>query len=255
MSDRIIARFSCGVASAVSARIAIDRYGDRVEVVNAFIAAEHPDNRRFLADCEAWFGRSITVLRDERYGADPARVWIAKRFIANRQGAPCSKAIKGSVLDAYDSGLPMVVGYDADEADRLDRFIDANPHKIVIAPLIEDGVTKDECRRRIAAAGIALPTPYLQGFDNSNCLKCPKGGLWYWNMIRRHYPENFEEVATIQDRLGPGSYFLSDRRGGGRVRVSLRMLHPDAGRQQDERPISCGGLCEMPEQTEMPWAP
>jgi len=250
-AGRIVARFSCGAASAVAMKVAIDRYGDRVVGVNAYVAAEHPDNRRFLADCERWLDRKITVVYDVRYGADPQRVWTAKRFIVSHRGAPCSKVLKGALLDACSvPGEPIVLGYTADEVGRLDRFIDANADKEVIAPLVEDGITKDDCFQIIAEAGIALPVPYQQGFKNSNCLKCPRGGAGYWNHIRRHYPANFEEVARLQDMLGPGSYFLSDRRGGKRVRVSLRMLDPNAGRFDAEPPIQCGGLCELPDTAE-----
>jgi hypothetical protein len=247
-SEAIVARFSCGAASAVATKIAIERYGDRVDVVNAYIAAEHDDNRRFLADCARWFGRTITVLSDTKYDADPLKVWIAKRFIASRQGAPCSKALKGEILDTYKPDAAIVLGYTSDEAHRLDRFIDANASRTVIAPLIEEGVSKADCFTRIADAGIELPLPYRQGFKNSNCLECPKGGLGYWKHIDRHYPENYEQVAQVQDLLGPGSWFLSDRRGGERVRVSLRMLRTidsNAWRIQDEEPVQCGGLCEL----------
>lgn len=246
----IVSRFSCGAASAVATKIAIDRYGDKVDIVNAFLAAEHPDNRRFLADCERWFGYSITVLRDTNYDADPLKVWWAKRFIASRQGAPCSKLLKGEILDTYRRWAPMVLGYTADEAGRLDRFIDANAGRRVIAPLIEEGITKADCFKIIADAGLVLPVPYLQGFDNSNCLECPKGGLGYWKHIDLHYPENYEKVAQLQDVLGRGSWFLSDRRGGKRVRLSLRMLREidePKWRIQDEPPVQCGGLCEMPD--------
>lgn len=246
----IVVRFSCGAASAVAGKMAIDRYGDDVDIINALITAEHEDNRRFAADCERWFGREIVVLRDEEYGADPLKVWIAKRFIAGKDGAPCSKALKGSVLDTYRPWAPIVLGYTADEAHRLDRFIDANPHRRVIAPLIEEGITKADCFDILTRAGIALPIPYLQGFHNSNCLKCPKGGLGYWKHLDRYYPESYEEVAQLQDLLGPGSWFLSDRRGKKRVRLSLRMLREiDEPRWKlsDEKPVECGGLCEMPE--------
>ena len=245
---RIVARFSCGAASAVALKKAIDRYGDRVVAINAYVLKEHPDNRRFLADCEHWLQRKILVTFDIKYNADPMKVWIAKRFIMSHKGAPCSKALKGVLLDAMSApGEPIVLGYTADESDRLNRFIDANPDKHVIAPLIDEGITKSDCFRILADAGIALPIPYRQGFKNSNCLECPKGGMGYWNHIRKHYPENFEEVARLQDLLGPGSYFLSDRRGGKRVRVSLRMLDPGAGRFDAEPPIQCGGLCELSE--------
>ena len=250
----MLARISCGAASIIAGKIAIERYGDRVELVNSYVGAESPDNRRFLADCETWLGRKVTVLRDEKYEANPAKVWIAKRFIVSRLGAPCSKILKAEVLDAYARpDDTIVLGYTAEEAGRLDRFIDANADKQVIAPLIEEGITKRECLQRVVDAGLVLPLPYRQGFHNSNCLMCPKGGAGYWNHIRRLYPENFEEVARIQDLLGPGSWFLSDRRDGKRVRVSLRTLDPEAGRFEEEPPVECGGLCELPEQLDLPF--
>ncbi len=69
--NRIICQFSCGAASAVATKLALAQYGQShdVQIVNAFIQQEHPDNRRFLADCERWFGRTITVLRNEKYVA------------------------------------------------------------------------------------------------------------------------------------------------------------------------------------------
>lgn len=248
--SRIVARFSCGAASFVAWKIAVERYGNRVEAVNAFLAAEHDDNRRFLIDCERYLGRTVTVLQDTKYDADPLKVWFAKRFIASNKGAPCARALKGEILDAYHPESPMVLGYTADEAGRLDRFLDANAGRSVIAPLIEEGLTKDDCFQIVADAGLVLPIPYLQGFDNSNCLKCPKGGLGYWKHIDLHYPESYDQVISLQDLLGEGSWFLSDRRGGKRERISLRRLREiDEPRWQiqNEPPVQCGGLCEWPE--------
>jgi hypothetical protein len=249
-AEPIVARFSCGAASFVAWKIAVERYGDRVDAVNAFLSAEHDDNRRFLADCERYLGRTVTVLQDTKYDADPLKVWWKKRFIAGNKGAPCSKLLKGEILDSYRPDAPMVIGYTADEAGRLDRFIDANAGRNVIAPLIEEGLTKDDCFQIVADAGLVLPVPYLQGFSNSNCLKCPKGGLGYWKHIDLHYPENYDKVIALQDALGPSSWFLSDRRGGKRVRISLRGLREidePKWRIQNEPPVQCGGLCELPD--------
>jgi 3'-phosphoadenosine 5'-phosphosulfate sulfotransferase (PAPS reductase)/FAD synthetase len=249
VNEIVVSRFSCGAASAVATSIAIKRYGDRVDIVNAEVAAEHPDNLRFRDDCERWFGLPIIVLRDTEYDAEPLKVWFAKRFIASSKGAPCSKALKGRLLDTYRPYAPMVLGYTSDEADRLDRFIDANADRTVIAPLIEEGITKDDCFHILADAGLKLPVPYLQGFQNSNCLMCPKGGLGYWKHLDRYYPENYEQVAQLQDALGPGSYFLSDRRGGKRVRLSLRMLREidePRWRIQDEPRCHVAGCVNCP---------
>jgi hypothetical protein len=55
--SRIVCQFSCGAASAVATKLAIAQYGATHEVViiNAFLANEHPDNRRFADECAAWF--------------------------------------------------------------------------------------------------------------------------------------------------------------------------------------------------------
>lgn len=248
--SRIVCQFSCGAASAVATKMALERFGERVHIINAFVADEDADNRRFLADCERWFGRAVTVLRDTKYGASVAEVWRRKRFIVNRSGAPCSKALKRQVLSAYHvPGDTVVLGYTSDprDADRLDRFIDAHPGERVWAPLIEAGITKRACLETVARAGIELPLMYRLGYHNANCPKCPKGGEGYWNKIRVDFPENFEEMASIQDILGPGSYFFRNRKTG--QRISLRMLDPKAGRFKDEPPVECGAVCEMPDDT------
>ena len=59
--SRIVCRFSCGAASAVATKLILARYpAEQVVIFNAFIAEEHPDNRRFLVDCERWFAHSVT---------------------------------------------------------------------------------------------------------------------------------------------------------------------------------------------------
>ena len=60
MSDKplIVVWFSCGVASAVAAKLTIDQYEatHEIRVVNNPVAEEDNDNRRFLKDVEQWLG-------------------------------------------------------------------------------------------------------------------------------------------------------------------------------------------------------
>lgn len=45
--------FSCGVTSAVACKLAIDMYGsENVDLWYIETGASHPDNERFIADCE-----------------------------------------------------------------------------------------------------------------------------------------------------------------------------------------------------------
>lgn len=248
MSDaRIVCHFSCGAASAVATKLMLAEAPDRVVIINAFVQEEHEDNRRFLADCESWFGRKITVLRDEKYGASTHEVWKKRQYLAGHKGAPCSKALKRDLLDSFrQPGDIDVLGFTADEAKRLDRYFDAGADRLPRSPLIERGLTKSDCLAIIDRAGIELPAMYRLGYHNANCIGCVKGGEGYWNKIRRDFPVQFEQIADIQESIGPGAYLFRNRETG--VRYSLRQLHPDAGRYPDEPNIECGFSCEIAEQ-------
>lgn len=248
MTPRIVCQFSCGAASAVATKLALAQYGAMhdVVIVNAFLKEEHEDNRRFLADCEEWFAHPITVLRDEKYGASTIEVFRRKQFIKSRYGAPCSAELKRKLLDRWRrSGDVMVFGYTAEEVDRLEDFIERNPERPVIAPLIEAGLGKDDCKAMVERAGIALPYMYSLGYDNANCIGCVKGGEGYFRAIREDFPEQFEKLATVQESIGPGAYLFRNRKTN--ERYSLRDIPPGPARRNEKLP-SCSFFCEVAEQ-------
>ncbi|MDT0138067.1 hypothetical protein [Acidovorax sp. PRC11] len=245
---RIVCQFSCGAASAVATKIALAQYGGthEVHILNALVQEEHPDNRRFLADCERWFGRAITVLRNERYGASVIEVFRRKQFMKSRYGAPCTAELKRKLLDSWrQPGDVMVFGYTAEEEDRLEDFRERNPDKTVVAPLIERGLGKKDCLAMVERAGIELPTMYRLGYSNANCIGCVKGGEGYFRAIREDFPEEFERLCQVQESIGPGAYLFRDRKTG--VRYSLRDIPPGKARR-DLSPPACGLQCEIAEQ-------
>lgn len=245
--SRIVVQFSCGAASAVAGKLALAQYGDThdVQFLNAFIANEHEDNRRFLADCEAWYGREITVLRDEKYGANAFEVFRRERYIKNRYGACCTKHLKRRLLDTWKQAHDvMVFGFTAEEEDRFADFIERNPDRPAIAPLIERGLGKEDCKALLERAGLLLPLMYRLGYQNGNCKACCKGGEGYFRAIRQDFPGDFEELCKVQDELGPGSYLFRNRKTG--ERYSLRDL-PDGPIRRNEAIPSCSFFCEMAE--------
>lgn len=248
LSDsRIVCQFSCGAASAVAAKLALAEYGSThdVQILNAFLANEHPDNRRFATDCEAWFGQPITVLHDEKYGADALEVFRRERYMKGRNGAPCTKLLKRRLLDSWKlPGDVMVLGFTAEEADRLEDFRERNPGRPAIAPLIDRGLGKDDCKAIVLRAGIEIPLMYRMGYENANCIGCVKGGEGYFRAIREDFPEQFEALCVIQDSLGPGSYLFRNRETN--VRFSLRELG-DGPVRRNERIPSCSFFCELAE--------
>lgn len=87
----IIAWFSCGVTSAVACKIALSLYND-VHIYYIETGSGHPDNTRFLADCEKWYRQPIHIIRSDKYTcvADVLR----KGFINGAHGAACTLELK-----------------------------------------------------------------------------------------------------------------------------------------------------------------
>lgn len=248
---RIVSQFSCGAASAVATKLALAKYGQThdVQIINAFLKEEHEDNRRFAADCERWFGRAITVLRDEKYGASVVQVFKQRQYMMGPKGAPCSRALKRDLLNKWSKpGDIMVFGYTAEEEDRLEDWRERNPELQVIAPLIDAGLGKEDCKAMVERAGLVLPILYRMGYDNANCIGCVKGGEGYWRAIREDFPEYFEAICLLQDEIGPGSWFLRYRSGPRKdERFPLRDL-PLGPAVRNEGLPSCSFFCEMAEQ-------
>jgi hypothetical protein len=242
---RTVAQFSCGAASAVATKLVLAEGGE-VEIINAYIANEHPDNRRFADDCERWFGRPITVLRDEKYGADVIQVFRRRRWIKGRDGASCSRELKRKLLDAWKQHDDVIVfGFTVEEVDRFDDWLERNPDRKARAPLIEQQLGKEDCKAMIERAGIVLPMMYRLGYDNANCIGCVKGGEGYWRAIREDFPEQFEATAQVEQELGEGAFLFRDRET--KKRWSLRELGDGPVRRNEALP-SCSFFCEMAEQ-------
>lgn len=250
MTDqRVLSWFSCGAASAVTAKLAVEKYGDQCEVLYCdTFAYEHPDNRRFFADVEKWIGRKIKILRSEDY-SDIYDVFQKTRFLIGPRGARCTTELKKNVRKAYQRVDDIhALGYTAGEAHRIALFAHENHELLSVFPLFEAGITKDDCYRRVLEAGIALPAMYMLGYHNNNCIGCVKGGMGYWNKIRRDFPDMFEKMAKMEREL---NHSLNRQEIGNRddenhrvVNVFLDDLRPDQGRKYKDEPVfECGAFC------------
>jgi hypothetical protein len=253
--SRIVCQFSCGAASAIATKLAYAQYGDRCETVNAFVANECEDNRRFLADAESWIGQKFTVLRDTKYGADINNVFRSVGFLKGPRGASCTTRIKRGLLKAYEQpGDVLVLGFTAEEQERADdwreQWGDSRP---AIFPLIERGLTKEDCKAMVLRAGIDLPLQYRRGYQNANCKVCIKGGEKYMRAARDDFPEEFEEVCKSEDYAaslhGENARLLRYRSGPLKgQRFALRDLSHDGPRDRADAPPECGVMCELAEQ-------
>lgn len=242
--QKVLVWFSCGAASAVAAKLALAKYGhERVEIVYTDPGSEHPDNVRFRKDCEGWFGKPILVLKNPKY-KDTWDLWEKRKRVISAQGfAPCTTELKKQMRHKHEDLTELqVFGYTAEETKRAEGFRKRNPEVMLLTPLIEAGLTKADTIAMIGRAGIAIPAMYLLGYQNNNCIGCPKGGMGYWNKIRRDFPETFERMATLERKHD----FHILRNGD--EEIWLDELDPRRGNHADEPSFECSLLCHIAEQ-------
>ena len=235
---RLVCWFSCGAASAVATKLAINELGGGHEIVIAYteVIEEHPDNKRFLADCENWFGQKILILGNDKYERSIYKTF-EKSAMNIKGAAPCTRMLKKTVRERFEKPDDIqVFGYTAEEQDRYDRFLDANNIK-AIAPLIDRGLGKIDCLAMLENAGIELPVMYKLGYHNNNCIGCVKGGKGYWNKIKIDFPEQFNRMAKLE-RFKKQTVLKE---------CYLDELPSDAGNYPQEQDIQCGIFCLMAE--------
>ena len=211
---RVLAWFSCGAASAVAAKMAIEKHGDAVDVLYCdTMADEHPDQQRFFDDAQEWLGVPIIRLKTEGYD---------------------------SVDDVH------VFGLTADEPGRIARFEQANHDMKLEWPLQDHNYTKAKCLARLVQEKIELPAMYSLGFRNNNCLGCVKSTSgFYWNAIRRNFPATFQKRCEQSRELGVRLVRYKNER------IFLDELPADymAGGLEN---ISCGPDCAPQMKLELP---
>lgn len=244
MTGRVISWFSCGAASAVATKLAIQEHGE-VDIVYQETNSEHEDNERFLIDCARWFGQSIRRLRSDKY-FDIWEIFEKRRYLAGVSGAPCTSELKRIPAERYiQHGKDLeVFGYTADEVNRVEQFRTNNPERNIQAILVERGLTKEDCLGMIDRAGIEIPAMYRLGYTNNNCIGCVKGGMGYWNKIRVDFPDVFDRMAKMERELD-AAICKSYAGNGKRKRIFLDELDPGAGNHLKEPRISCGIMCEI----------
>ena len=240
--------FSAGAASAVATKLTL-RADPNADICYQHTGAEHPDNERFLADCEQWFGKPITRIKSQKY-EDTWDVWTRRRFIAGVYGAPCTAELKRIPAEDYlfsvhGVGTWEVFGFTLEERARMVKWQRNNNERFIWPILIDRGYTKADCLAVLREAGIEIPVMYGLGYRNNNCIGCPKGQSGYWNKIRVDFPDVFDRMSKLERELNVAICKTEPTVNGKRqrIRVFLDELDPGAGRYSAEPDIQCGIFC------------
>ena len=226
--------FSTGISSFVACYLA----KDVDEIIYTHVPDQHPDSLRFLHDCERILGRKITILQSDRY-KDVNDVIRKTRCVNTPFGAPCTQKLKKDVRKQWEREHPehhtYVWGFDRNETARAQRTEQALSDYDHEFPLIEHGLTKDQAHGIAWKLGLKRPVMYDMGYANSNCIGCTKGGMGYWNKIRKDFPEVFRKRAELEREIGHSCI-----KG-----VFLDELEPDRGNMNEEVMEDCNIICQL----------
>jgi hypothetical protein len=198
--------FSCGAASAVAAKKTVEQYGlHDICIVNNPVNEEDIDNRRFLNDVSEWIGLPITEAKNTKLNTTSAvDVWEKRKYMSGVRGAPCTMLLKKAARYEFELNNKIdyhVLGFTFEERKRHDRFINTEREN-VLPVLIDLKIRKYDCFEILRKAKIEIPNIYKLGFPNANCIGCVKSSSpEYWNLVRKTYPDIFEQRAEQSRRL------------------------------------------------------
>jgi hypothetical protein len=243
--SRVVVWFSCGSASAVAAKLAIEKYGTRACVVYCdTMQSEHPDNARFFDDVQRWLGREIIRIKSTKYESVDD-VFEKRTYMAGIKGAICTTEMKK--IPRFHFQLPddiHIFGFTYEEQRRIEEFERHNPDIQCDWILRDSCYGKRYCLHILEQAGIALPEMYGLGFANNNCLGCVKAtSPGYWQRVRRNFPDVFERRAVRSREIGARLVRINNER------KFLDELPPDselslwAGMEEVMEDLSCGPQC------------
>ena len=237
----------CWISAGISSFMAGYLAKNIDEWIYIDIADQHPDSIRFIQDCEKAIGKKIKILRSTEYKCVEDCVKVFGGFKNSRNGfAPCTNWLKKRIRKEWeeqhkDYNLTYVWGMDLNEKERAERLVEENPQADHEFPLIEKYLSKEEVHGLFERTfEFARPKMYELGYPNNNCIGCVKGGMGYWNRIRKDFPEVFESRAKLEREVGYS--ILKDGNGNP---VYLDKLDPDRGNMNTEIFPDCGTMCYL----------
>lgn len=196
---KYIVSFSGGVGSAMSAELAVNRYGrENVILLFADTLIEDDSLYQFNTAVSDYVQVPITRIAD---GRDPWQVFEQEKFIGNSRIDPCSKILKRNLIHKWirsnfsSSAVQIFVGIDCTEEHRLTRVVEANKPYIYRSLLIEEDVFifHSDKLKWCSDRGIEIPRLYQLGFPHDNCGGfCIKAGLAQFKLLYEKLPARYK---------------------------------------------------------------
>lgn len=188
--------FGAGVNS-VAMTIMLVKQGWRGPIVFADTGAEQPETYCYLKYFESeWLnprGLEIVQLtpgqRDNESAMPLYDYCWQKGIVPYLASRWCTDKWKLRPLSVWCRGHGYnmrLLGFAADEARRA-KLIEGRRY-----PLVEEGITRKECQRIIARAGLDVPI-------KSGCFFCPGQRLAGWERLYYDHPDLYEMAAQLEE--------------------------------------------------------
>ena len=203
MVDVKVCWISAGVSSFIAGYLCKDEI-DKFIYID--IDDQEKDTMRFIKDCEKALGKHIEILKSE-YGCVENAILSAGVIKLQGGFAPCTNYLKKRVRKQWEDehrneDITYFWGMDVNEVNRAERLKESMPQFEHRFPLIENHMTKESSHGLLQELGIKRPKMYDLGYPNNNCVGCIKGGMGYWNKIRKDFPDVFESRCKLERRIG-----------------------------------------------------
>jgi hypothetical protein len=161
-----------------------------------------------------------------------------------RGAAVCTNILKKRIRKEWEmehqrENLIYVWGMDSREVARAYNLNLSMPEMLHEFPLITNNISKEKAHTFCKRLGLRRPEMYDMGYRNNNCIGCVKGGMGYWNKIRKDFPDVFESRCKLERDLG---FSIIKEKG---MSLFLDELDPKRGNIEKEIQLECGIMCEL----------
>lgn len=198
---RHIVGLSGGKDSAALAIYLRDRIPD-LDYVFSDTDKELPETYDYLAKIEAFLGKKIIRLRDER-GFDH---WLTiyGGYLPSPRMRWCTKMLKIKPFESYvdslgDVDVKMYVGIRADE--NRGGYNPTKPNIQPIYPFVEAGYHLSDIHRILEESGVGVP-PYYSWRTRSGCYFCFYQRKNEWVGLKENHPALFEDAKKYEKVSG-----------------------------------------------------
>jgi 3'-phosphoadenosine 5'-phosphosulfate sulfotransferase (PAPS reductase)/FAD synthetase len=156
---------------------------------------ELPETYEYLDKLEAYLGKKIVRLSDERGFDHWLRIY--GNYLPSSRMRWCTKVLKIKPFEKYvgDDNVLLYVGIRADE--NRSAYVSTKPNIKAVMPFKDDDIDLASVARILDNSGIGLPS-YYEWRTRSGCYFCFFQRKKEWAELSRRHPDLFEESKRYE---------------------------------------------------------